>query len=97
MTFTVDRGSDDSASIDLLGFEVASTGIKDSILSFKIVFDDPNSVSIGEVQDSVTATIVDESFFASKDSGLSITSGTQIVNLLPKMLANDELCLPTMN
>ena len=39
----------------------------------------------------IIATVVDESFFASKDSGKSIPGGTFLDIKLPKMLSNDAL------
>lgn len=54
-----------------------------------MIFDNPLSVSLGEYPDAMVATVVDESFFASKDSGMSITAGTQIISVLPKMLDGD--------
>ena len=48
MTFDISRGAEDSAPASKLGFTVETTGIENSVLGFKFVFDDPESVSIGE-------------------------------------------------
>ena len=84
------RGAEDSASNEELKFKVVSTGIKNSKLGFKFEFDSPLSVSVGETQDVVIGTIVNESFFASQNSGMGIKKGTPIEILLPKLLSNDE-------
>jgi len=39
------------------------------------------------------ATVVDETFFASKSSGMGIKEGTQIISILPRMLDGDQIAL----
>ena len=84
------RGSEDSAPPCELSFQVVSADIEDSMLTFKLKFDSPTAVSIGESKDVMVVTVADASFFASADSGLAIQEGTTITRVLPKMLPGEE-------
>ena len=41
LEFKVQRGSEDSAKVQDLGFTVLSAGLEDNLLKFEIQFDDP--------------------------------------------------------
>ena len=88
--FKIRRGSDDSASLDDLGFSVVSAGLENSVLKFKLIFDSPLLVSMGATNDKMIAVIVDGSFFSSSENGLPVESGTEIEQPLPKMFPDEE-------
>ena len=58
-------GGEDSADEKYLTFNVNSKGIYKNQLSFVILFDYPEYVSIGERKDSLVMTIIDPNFFSS--------------------------------
>lgn len=91
--FHIERGGEDSASIEDLAFVVGSAGIEGSLLLFKLDFENPQKVSIGETPDKAIATIVDGSFFADEATGISIPTGTTIDNVLPKMLPGEQFVM----
>ena len=81
LTFTVERGHEDSADIEYLTFDVSTTSIEDSIMNFKLAFKHPLKVSIGARKDVLKITVMDDSFFTSKDdehSGLSLEIGSTV-------------------
>ena len=78
LTFEVQRGSEDSAKTEDLGFMVLSAGLENNLLKFEIEFDDPEQVSIGYNKDIIVTTIVDGSFFSSEQNGLPLEPGTTI-------------------
>ena len=57
------------------------------VIHFIAKFEDPGKVSIGSQRDVMITEILDESFFCDKDSGEALAEGTQIINILPRMLA----------
>ena len=89
LTFSIERGAEDSAPIDELQFTVKVADIKDDDLSFQIVFDDPAKVSIGSSKDIMTAKSSDQAFFSSLSTGFAIPVGTKKEIILPKMLSAD--------
>ena len=76
LTFEIQRGDEDSANIEDLGFYVLSAGLENNLLKFELEFDDPQQISIGTLKDVMITTIVDGSFFSSSDNGLPIEPGT---------------------
>ena len=76
LTFELQRGDEDSADIEDLGFYVLSAGLENNLLKFELEFDDPQQISIGTLKDVMITTIVDGSFFSSSDNGLPIEPGT---------------------
>ena len=92
MTFAIVRGADDSAPLEYLGFSVESAGIESGMMNFKFKFEYPLMISIGAKKDKMVATIVDGSFFANED-GQPIPPGTEIVQLLPKLLPGEEFAM----
>ena len=66
-------------------------GIAEDKMKFKLRFENPTSVSIGLRNDVIIARILDESFFCSNDSPLSIDKGTEIRTVLPRMLSSEEM------
>ena len=91
--FEVQRGDEDSSSIEYLGFNVDSIGVKNDMVHFKLTFEHPLKVSIGSRKDFLKVTIKDESFFTSMrgdNSGLRLETGTEVLMLLPKMLPNQS-------
>lgn len=48
-------------------------------------------VSIGSKNDIIVGTILDETFFASEGSATTISVGTQMVNILPRLLPGQEI------
>ena len=70
LNFELQRGSEDSAEIDNLGFTIQSAGLEGDLLKFLIIFDDPIQVSIGSKKDMMVTTIIDGSFFSSYSNGL---------------------------
>ena len=90
MTFEVVRGAEDSATLEDLTFKVGSDGIENSLMKFKIKFDNPLKVSIGSNKDKMIITIVDGSFFADEKSGKPIPPGTKMEQFLPRMLPGEE-------
>ena len=76
MKFELQRGDEDSADIEDLGFYVLSAGLENNLLKFELEFDDPQQISIGTLKDVMITTIVDGSFFSSSDNGLPIEPGT---------------------
>ena len=91
--FHIVRGGEDSAALEDLSFVVGSAGIEDSLLLFKLDFDNPQKVSIGSQPDMAIATIVDGSFFADESTGIPIPPGTTIENRLPRMLPGEEFVM----
>ena len=69
LMFKVELGDEDSASAKSLTFHVRSTTIENDLVSFKIDFENPDSVSIGSKQDKLIVEIANPNFFSSKDSG----------------------------
>ena len=67
-----------------------SAGLENSLLMFKLEFENPLFVSMGSSKDKMIATIVDGSFFSSSENGLPIEPGFKIEQLLPKMLPGEE-------
>ena len=59
-------------------------------LYFKLRFENPTMVSIGTKSDVMVATILDESFFCSADTPMTIEEGTEIRVVLPKLLPGEE-------
>ena len=90
LSFELQRGSEDSADIEDLAFKVKSKEVRDDMLYFDFEFEKPEKVSTGERKDVMVVTIMDDSFFTSQSSGKSLTKGSQIVNVLPKMLPSVE-------
>merc|ERR1712151_632125 len=90
LKFEVQRGSEDAAEVDDLGFKVKSAGLENTLLKFELEFDRPLQVSIGTAKDKLVTTIVDGSFFSSSDNGLPIPPGTKIEQPLPKMFPDKE-------
>ena len=76
LKFELQRGDEDSADIENLGFYVLSAGLENNLLKFELEFDDPQQISIGTLKDVMITTIVDGSFFSSSDNGLPIEPGT---------------------
>ena len=76
LKFELQRGDEDSADIEDLGFYVLSAGLENNLLKFELEFDDPQQISIGTLKDVMITTIVDGSFFSSSDNGLPIEPGT---------------------
>jgi len=66
-------------------------GIQGDDLNLKMKFENPTKVSLGSKPDVVVATVVDESFFSSNESPASLTVGTQIVTLLPRLLPGEAI------
>ena len=90
MTFEIQRGSEDSANVEELGFVVSTTGLENNLLKFKLSFDSPLSISQGSSKDKMVATIVDGNFFSNSDDGLPVEPGTTIEQPLPKMYPGEE-------
>ena len=65
LNFELQRGSEDSAEMENLGFTIQSAGLEGDLLKFTIVFDQPIQVSIGSTKDMMVTTIIDGSFFSS--------------------------------
>ena len=76
LKFEIQRGDEDSADVEDLGFYVLSAGLENNLLKFELEFDDPQQISIGTLKDVMITTIVDGSFFSSSDNGLPIEPGT---------------------
>ena len=76
LKFEIQRGDEDSADVENLGFYVLSAGLENNLLKFELEFDDPQQISIGTLKDVMITTIVDGSFFSSSENGLSIEPGT---------------------
>ena len=76
LKFEIQRGDEDSADVENLGFYVLSAGLENNLLKFELEFDDPQQISIGTLKDVMITTIVDGSFFSSSDNGLPIEPGT---------------------
>ena len=76
LTFELVRGSEDSSPSDQLTFSVEVTEIRNDDLHFKIMFDNPLSISSGSSKDIMIITSQDEAFFSSMSSGRFIRVGT---------------------
>ena len=90
MSFDLRRGDEDSAEADKLGFEVIIDELAGDRLYFKLQFENPTMVSIGTKSDVMVGTILDESFFCSADTPMTIEEGTEIRVVLPKLLPGEE-------
>ena len=90
LKFEIQSGGEDSAKSEQLAFTVMSAGLENSLLMFKLDFENPLLVSMGSNKDKMIATIVDGSFFSSSENGLPIEPGFTIEQLLPKMLPGEE-------
>ena len=90
MAFELRRGDEDSADPSQLGFDVLIDELADDKLYFKLRFENPTLVSQGLINDEVIGIILDETFFCSEDSSKRIERGTEIRNVLPKMLPGEE-------
>lgn len=90
IAFELYRGDEYSAPASELGFEVTIDDIANDRLYFKMRFENPSSVSLGMQSDVMVATILDETFFCSTDSPMSIARGTQILTYLPRLLPGDS-------
>ena len=60
--FEIQRGSEDAADIEDLGFQIKAAGLENNLLKFQLEFDHPLQVSIGTIKDSLVTTIVDGSW-----------------------------------
>lgn len=90
MAFELRRGDETSAEPSQLGFEVLIDELADDKLYFKLRFENPTMVSIGLINDVVVGTILDETFFCSEESSKRIERGTEVRNVLPKMIPGEE-------
>ena len=59
LAFSIQRGAEDAAKPEDLGFTVKSAGLENSLLLFHLEFDDPLKVSTGSQKDLLIATIID--------------------------------------
>ena len=90
LKFEVTRKSEDSAPKDKLSFKVESNGIDGDELKFSVIFDNPDSVSIGSRKDELVMEIVDPRFFSSSGKGKSVQK-REVVSPLPRMLSAKEV------
>ena len=90
ISFEIRRGDEYSAPASELAFDVLIDDSAADRLNFKLRFENPTSVSIGLSNDVMIGTILDESFFCSKDSPMTITKGTEIRTVLPRLLPGEE-------
>ena len=81
------RGDAFSAPAEVLGFKVTIDEIKKDRIFFKLEFEYPERVSTGFRSDVMTARVLDEAFFCSTDSPMSISENTLIVSVLPRILS----------
>ena len=72
LEFKIQRGSEESASLEYLGFKVQTAGLENDVLEFDLIFDDPLQVSIGKTQDILVTTIIDVSFFSKQNDGVEL-------------------------
>ena len=84
------RGDTDSAEQIQLDFEVFIDKLEGDQLFFKMKFVNPSLVSTGTLPDMLVATILDETFFCSGDKPATITAGTELKSVLPRLLPGEE-------
>ena len=74
-----------------LSYEVVVVEVTEDRIYFELHFEHPESVSSGLQKDRMMAFVIDESFFCSKNSALSIQQYTEIMSIMPKMLPTEDI------
>ena len=72
-----------------LGFKVEMTSFTDIFTELKMIFDNPLSVSIGELPDRIIITFVEPELFISKETGKSLAPDKVLNHAIPKQFPSE--------
>ena len=83
------RGSEEtSAPMEELGFSLSMTKFSSTVVQFKIDFENPLSISIGEKSDILVLKMEQPELFVSQETGKSLASDTTERKEIPKQFLN---------
>ena len=83
------RGSEEtSAPMEELGFSLSMTEFSSTVVKFKIYFENPLSISIGEESDILVLKMEQPELFVSQETGKTLASDTTERKEIPKQFLN---------
>ena len=87
----IERGSEEtSAPIEELGFRVEMMSLSDTDIEFKLEFENPLSVSIGEMPDKLKLKFLEPELFVSRETGQTLDPDSEeISHTIPKQFPSE--------